>query len=108
MGRLAEFERPNGWALFHSHSTYLESLLNLGMVGFALGLITLAVVFHRSMTLRRQGDGLAILISSVFLLAFVGGFFEIAFIGLEYESLVLMTGIGVMTFAEPPNKRSVR
>ncbi len=108
MRRLAEFERLHGWALFHSHSSYLESLLNLGMVGFALGLITLAVVFHRSMTLRRQGDGLAILISSVFLLAFVGGFFEIAFIGLEYESLVLMTGIGVMSFAEPPMKRSVR
>lgn len=108
MGRLEEYERHNGWALYHSHSTYIESLLNLGMVGFSLGLITLAFVFHRSMTLRRQGDGLAILISSLILLAFVGGFFEIAFIGLEYESLVLMTGIGVMSFAEPPNKRSVR
>jgi len=108
LGRLAEFERLNGWALYHSHSTYIESLLNLGIVGFALGLFTLATVFHRSISLQRQGDNFAILVSSLLLFAFVGGFSEIAFIGLEYESLVIMTGIGVMTFATPPERRGVR
>jgi exopolysaccharide production protein ExoQ len=107
-GRLEEFERLNGWPLYHSHSTYLESLLNLGLVGFVLGLITLAITFHRSITLSRQGDGLAILVSSLLILAFLGGLFEIAFIGLEYESLVPMIGIGVMVFATPLQRRAVR
>jgi hypothetical protein len=49
---------------------------------------------------------MAILVSSLLLLAFLGGFFEIAFIGLEYESLVPMIGIGVMTFASPPTQRA--
>jgi O-antigen ligase len=83
-------------------------LLNLGLVGFILGLATLIVVFHRSLTLRRQGDDLAILVSTLLLLAFLGGFFEIAFVGLEYESLVPMIGIGLMAFAAPPGQRAAR
>jgi exopolysaccharide production protein ExoQ len=97
-----DFERMNGWALYHSHSTYLESLANLGIAGFALGLISLLGTVHRCFTLRRQGNGLAAVISAFFLFAFVGGFSEIAFVALEYESLVPMIGIGLMIFAKSP------
>lgn len=107
-GRLDEFERLNGWALFHSHSTYLESLLNLGLIGTSLGLIVLLLVFHRSRLLTRQGDGNAALVSALLLFAAIGGFFEIAFIGLEYESIVMMASIGAMAFASSPATRSLQ
>lgn len=99
MGRLAEFERLNGWALYHSHSTYFESLVNLGMIGFALGMCVLVLTFHRSLILVRQGDRQMVLTSALLILACVGGFSEIAFIGLEYESLVMMSAIGVTIFS---------
>ncbi len=101
-GRLDEFERLNGWALFHSHSTYLEAMLNLGLVGTGIGLIIFMVVFHRSLVLTRCGDRNAALISALLLFAAIGGFFEIAFIGLEYESIVMMASIGAMVFAGSP------
>lgn len=106
--RLDEFERLNGWALFHSHSTYLESLLNVGLIGFALGLLILLLTAHRSVILNRQGLTAAPLISSLLILAFLGGFFEIAFIGLEYESVVMMSAVGAMIFAGSPIKRAAK
>ncbi len=98
-GRLAEFEQRNGWALSHSHSTYLESLLNLGLVGCALGSVVLITVAYRSVTLSRRRDRSAMMIAGILLMAAIGGFSEIAFIGLEYESLIAMIGIGAITFA---------
>jgi len=108
MRRLAEFERSNGWALYHAHSTYLEALVNLGLVGFGLGICTLAVALNRCVTLVRYGEKQAVLIIAILLFAFVGGFTEVAFIGLEYESLVPMIGLGLMTFAGAPKRRQAK
>jgi O-antigen ligase len=102
VGRLAEFERLNGWALYHAHSTYLETLLNVGLVGLVIGVLTIFLVLHRSQTLIRQGYVDAALVSALILMAALGGLFEIAFINLEYESIVLMAAIGTMIFSVSP------
>lgn len=102
MSRLAEFERQNGWALYHAHSTYLETLLNVGLVGLVIGVLTIFLVLHRSQMLIRQGYVDAALVSALILMAAIGGLFEIAFINLEYESIVLMAAIGTMIFSISP------
>lgn len=111
MGRLAEFERLNGWALYHAHSTYLETLLNIGIVGLVLGTLVIFLVLHRSKLLRRKGQVETALVSALILLAAIGGFFEIAFISLEYESIVLMTAISTIIFSvgyQSPNTAAIR
>ena len=49
--RLSGFERRNGWALAHSHSAYIESLVNLGLAGFILGLFVAVITFAASLQL---------------------------------------------------------
>jgi exopolysaccharide production protein ExoQ len=96
------FERATGWPLYHSHSSYLETALGIGAIGLILVCQVLLLAFHRSYVLVRQGDPYALLVGGLVIMAMVGGFSDVSYLQVEYESLLLMTAIGVMIFAQPP------
>jgi exopolysaccharide production protein ExoQ len=100
--RLADFERNNGWALYHAHSAYLEVLINIGISGLLLGMLVICMVYHRSVQLYRSGVAIAPLITSLIIFGLIGGITETAFIHLQYVSLISMTGIGVIVFSKLP------
>jgi O-antigen ligase len=106
--RLNEFERRNGWPLAHSHSAYIEALVNLGLVGFVLGLSVALIAFVRCLRLSVSGQPSARLVAGLFALAFVSGLTEMAFIGDGYEFLAVVTGTGLVAFSSAVSKQPYR
>lgn len=99
--RLEKYERLNGWALTHSHSAYIEALVNVGTIGFILGLGIALFAFHRFWQLKSDlGQQLAGNVCfAILTLAFLAGFTEIAFIGDGYEAWVLASTLGFACFS---------
>jgi O-antigen ligase len=106
--RLNEFERRNGWQLAHSHSSYIEALVNLGFVGFILGFLLALTVFVRCLRLSVAGQPSARLVAALFTLAFVAGLTETAFVGDGYEILALVIGTGLVAFEPAISRASYR
>ncbi|MBL8888599.1 MAG: O-antigen ligase family protein [Planctomycetaceae bacterium] len=99
--RWTEFERATGWPLYHSHSTYFETALGIGVIGLLLGALVLGTTFYRTITLVRSGDDGALLTAGLIIMAVIGGVSDVAFLQMEYESVLMMSAIGVMVFAQP-------
>lgn len=99
--RLETYERLNGWALAHSHSAYVESLVNFGTIGFMIGLGLLVAAYLRLRKLR-SGDidnirghlGCAIMV-----MATLASLTEIAFIADGYEAWVMASTLGLVGFS---------
>lgn len=52
-----QHDSPWGQVLYHAHSTYLEALVEYGIVGLVLLLVVLSFVVRRcSREIRRRGD----------------------------------------------------
>lgn len=102
--RWTEFERATGWPLYHSHSTYFETVLGIGVVGLILGGLVLATTFYHTVTLVRTGDYGALLTAGLIIMAVIGGISDVAFLQMEYESVLMMSAIGVMVFAQPASR----
>lgn len=99
--RLEKYERLNGWALTHSHSAYIEALVNVGTIGFILGLGIALFAFHRFWQLKSDFDQQLAgnVCFAILTLAFLAGFTEIAFIGDGYEAWVLASTLGFACFS---------
>ncbi len=105
-GRLVEFERRNGWALTHSHSAYIETMLNLGVIVFALVMAWVTFAFVRSLRLSHsQETAAARLMSGLIVFAALGSLTETAFVWDGFEFLALVAGIGVLAFLPTPASR---
>ncbi|MCA9187928.1 MAG: O-antigen ligase family protein [Pirellulaceae bacterium] len=101
--RVRHFERLTGWAFSHAHSGYIETLVNLGVVGLFLGLSTVLVTFRRCLRLIARHDlVLARFASAVLILAIIGNISESAFIADGYEVLVALTTIALVGFQGTP------
>jgi len=75
------------------------------VVGLLLGGLALAMAFHRSYWLARQGDPAALLTGGLITMAVVGGFTDVSHLNLEYESVLIMISLGVMVFASWDEQR---
>jgi exopolysaccharide production protein ExoQ len=81
------------WEFSNAHSIYLESLLNLGAVGFSLGLLTIATLFAKGLAIYRRSLSSGILfILAVMVMAAVSGLAEAIFVGVGYETLLVLIG----------------
>lgn len=102
--RLQQFERDNNWGLTHSHSAYIESLLNFGGVGFGLGFALLvAIYFHCWIIANRGRDAPAAkLVFAIMTLAMIASFTEIAFIADGYEAILFAACLGLACFGIEP------
>lgn len=107
--RLSDFERRNGWPLAHAHSSYLESLVNLGLLGFSLGISISLIALVRSIRISKlPGYSEARMIAALILMAYVSGITEMGFVSTSYEFLAIQAGLGVLTFQVPRAGRRVR
>lgn len=99
--RLGKYERLNGWALTHSHSAYIEALVNIGAIGFSIGMGVGIFAFQRFWRLKcdRQYSFTGHLCSAILVLAFLAGLTEIAFIGDGYEAWTLACTLGFACFS---------
>jgi exopolysaccharide production protein ExoQ len=102
--RLEAYARANGWALAHSHSAYVEALVNMGTIGFMIGLGLLCAAYLRLRRLRsgevdnvRGHLGCAIMI-----MAALASLTEIAFIADGYEAWVMASTLGLVGFSGLP------
>ncbi|WP_153557013.1 O-antigen ligase family protein [Roseimaritima sediminicola] len=97
--RLDEFERRNGWPLAHSHSAYIESLVNLGAVGVLGGLLLALGTLVRSLRLAALYRSPALrLVAALLTMALISGLTEMAFIGDGYEFLAITMAVGLIAF----------
>jgi exopolysaccharide production protein ExoQ len=99
--RLEKYERLNGWALTHSHSAYIEALVNVGTIGFMLGLGIILFAYSRFWHLKgdKQQNLAGHLCFAILTLALLAGLTEIAFIGDGYEAWVLASTLGFACFS---------
>jgi exopolysaccharide production protein ExoQ len=104
--RWTKFERATGWPLYHSHSTYFEVILGVGLLGLLLGGIALSFSFYHSHILAQSGDSCALLTGGLIIMGIVSGVTDVSLLNLEFESVLMMTSIGVMIFASPEVQRS--
>jgi len=99
--RLADFDRKNGWALTHSHCAYIELLVNIGMVGFSLGLGILGLAILRAIGLAvyaRDQTGLGPFALALILFACISSITEIAYVSDGFEIMTLAFCIGMISF----------
>jgi exopolysaccharide production protein ExoQ len=108
--RVNEFERLNGWAFSHAHSMYIESLVNLGLVGFLLGLmvVTFTVGAASRMQLGENNVVAGRFVLAIFIFAALAGFTESAFVGDGYEVMVATICVGFVAFHSRVAVRDVR
>lgn len=93
--RLEEFERRNGWALAHSHSGYIESLINLGIVGLIMVLTIALTTMFRSLAMPASG---ARLVAAILMFALVGSVAETSFVSVDFEFICVVTCVGLVAF----------
>lgn len=97
--RVLRMSYIHDWEFSNAHSSYLEMLLALGMVGFMLCLLTVAAVFGRGMRLYARTQDLGLLfILSVFVMAMVSGLVESIFVSVGYEYIAWMTGAFLIVY----------
>jgi len=97
--RMEYYERLTGWSFNHSHSVYIESLLDLGFLGAVIGLLLVIVTVYRALGMRNSAaanGGRFVVTIAIF--AVVTGFSETAFVGQGYPALVGAICIGYIAF----------
>lgn len=101
--RIHRLSYIHNWEFNNAHSSYLETMLSLGLVGFTLGLTGVLSVFARGLQLNaRAPDWGLVFIMSVFVMAFVNGLIESIFVSAGYEFLVWLIGAFMIVYYSPP------
>jgi O-antigen ligase len=92
------------WEFNHAHSAYLESLLNIGFIGVAIGLTVVVVGIRRALTAARQSDSIGYQFLLVWLLTgVIHGFAEPSFIQPEFAAMIGTIGLSMLVFRERPS-----
>ncbi|MCA9180508.1 MAG: O-antigen ligase family protein, partial [Planctomycetales bacterium] len=91
--RIYRLSYIHNWEFNNAHSSYLEMMLSLGIVGFTLGMTSVLSVFARGLQLNAHAPDLGLVfILSVFVMAFISGLVESIFVSTGYEFLVWSIG----------------
>lgn len=89
------------WYPRHSHSIYMELLIDLGFVGLGLVLLlTLASIAQYSQLAQITGRFEYRLIGAIFVAAMANGFFEIGFLHPRFEGLFMGMAVLVLILRE--------
>ncbi len=88
--RQTDFARRNGWSPAHSHSGYIESLVNLGSLGMiALLALTISVLWK---SFRFRHSALARFVTAYVVFSLVASLTETAFVTDGYQLICLIAG----------------
>jgi exopolysaccharide production protein ExoQ len=101
--RVEEFSSLFNWTFMHSHSAYLETLLNVGIVGLLLGLTVVTGTIVASLrAFRRTGDQGFRFVVALFLFALVHGALDSNFARDGIETFIGALAIAVVAFHAVP------
>jgi exopolysaccharide production protein ExoQ len=90
------------WYPRHSHSIYMELLIDLGFIGLGLVLLlTLASIVQYSQLARITRCFEYRLIGAIFVAAMANGFFEIGFLHPRFEGLFMGMAVFVLILRDP-------
>ncbi|MEZ6149869.1 MAG: O-antigen ligase family protein [Pirellulaceae bacterium] len=97
--RIHRLSYIHDWEFNNAHSSYLEMMLSLGLVGFTLGMMSVLSVFARGLQLNAHAPDLGLVfILSVFVMAFISGLVESIFVSTGYEFLVWSIGAFMIVY----------
>src|SRR5262249_55512539 len=95
--RGADFLPEGDWQINHVHSAYLETLLNLGVVGLSMGLvIVLSAVWLALKGFWRTQDAGYLFISTALIFALVHGLLDANFVVESFAALLAMICVSFM------------
>lgn len=101
--RVEEFSSLFNWTFMHSHSAYLETLLNVGIVGLVVGLtVVIGAIVASSRAYRRTGDEAFHFVTALLVLALVHGFLDSSFARDGIETFIGALAIAVVAFHGAP------
>ena len=93
----------DNWAFSNAHSIYLETMVNLGLVGVALGLLVILVAVRRILALLKQRrDPELQFVVAVIALCSVNGLVEAICVSPGYVFIVISLGMAVVAHYETP------
>jgi len=101
--RIHRLSYIHDWEFNNAHSSYLEVMLGLGLVGFTLGMTSVLSIFARGLQLNARAADLGLVfILSVFVMAFTSGLVESSFVSMGYEFLVGLIGAFMIVYYSQP------
>ncbi len=87
------------WEFSNAHSSYLDTLLSVGVVGFAFGLLTLLYAIARGWSCYYQSSATGINFAvAVIVMGLVNSLTESIFYGPGYEPLCVMIAVSLIVF----------
>jgi exopolysaccharide production protein ExoQ len=89
--RVMSYTRILNWEFNHAHSSYLETLLNAGAIGLALGLlIVVLALWSAAASYRATNDSAYLFIVAVLVMAMVHGVLDSNFVTVGFAPLLAM------------------
>lgn len=102
--RIHRLSYIHDWEFNNAHSSYLEVMLGLGLVGFTLGMTGVLSIFARGLQLNARAADLGLVfILSVFVMAAISGLIESSFVSMGYEFLVWLIGAFMIVYYSKPS-----
>ena len=96
------------WTFMHSHSAYLETLLNVGVVGIVLGLsVVFGTLVISAIAFRRTRDQSFHFVTALLVFALVHGFLDGGFARDGFETFVALLAITTVVFHGAPSLAKV-
>lgn len=107
--RIYRLSYIHGWEFSNAHSSYLDSLLSVGLVGFSLGAIALVLAIVRAVKCYAVAptSGFSFLVAVV-VMGLVNSLTESIFYGDGYEPLCVMIALGLIAYHTPTLGQSER
>jgi exopolysaccharide production protein ExoQ len=97
--RVEQFSSMFDWTFMHSHSAYLETLLNVGVIGLVLGLtVVIGTLVSASRSFRVSGNQGYHFVTALLVFALVHGFLDGSFARDGFETFVGALAISIVVF----------
>jgi exopolysaccharide production protein ExoQ len=98
--RVESYRDSLGWYPHHAHSAYLQTLINVGVVGLVL-LIAIALVAlqHAVARVYRSGSAESRVFAAWLVVAFINGFTEVDFVSPDSPALCVAAAVFSFAFA---------
>ncbi len=105
--RVVRYSYIHDWEFNHAHSAYLETLLNVGIVGLALGLLLIASVIRTAeRAYRATGDCGYRFAAALLVMALLQGVLDGNFLIIGLETAVALICIGTVALHARPLKEN--
>lgn len=101
--RVREYSYIHHWEFNHAHSAYLETMLNIGAIGLAVGVLT--VLYARRLAARAfrvAADPSYRFFTAVLVLALVHGFLDSNFVRGGFASMLALMCVSMIIFHSEP------